>query len=311
VLFEGGGFFLRPKGANHSALGLANAVWGQWAFCDTGGGIIGVDCNGNTTNAVRYDSPTWGGFSVSTSYGEDDYWDAAVKYAADWNWWGGLKVSAAYGFTKMHDENYIFGGGGLNGFEKDDDLHQVGASVLHVPTGLFAYAMWSHEEINGSGRGVNLNNGPSGGSAQDNDAWFAKVGIKRTWTPLGATVLWGEGGQYRDMFADVANVDLCNGGGFTNAFPNTGNALGPSGPLLGTAPVCFNNPGDSVFTTGSTFNRWGAGVVQEIDSAAMHVFARWQHQELDLDLINATTDRRVNQSFEDLDLFQVGGVIFF
>ena len=29
--------------------------------------------------------------------------------------------------------------------------------------------------------------------------------------------------------------------------------------------------------TGSDVDRWGLGVVQEIDSAAMHLFARWQH----------------------------------
>ena len=36
---------------------------------------------------------------------------------------------------------------------------------------------------------------------------------------------------------------------------------------------------DSVIT-GSEVDRWGLGVVQEIDSAAMHLFARWQHLEL-------------------------------
>ena len=35
--------------------------------------------------------------------------------------------------------------------------------------------------------------------------------------------------------------------------------------------------------TGSEVQRWGLGVVQEIDAAAMHVFASWQHQELDVD----------------------------
>ena len=43
-----------------------------------------------------------------------------------------------------------------------------------------------------------------------------------------------------------------------------------------------------VFVTGSEVQRWGLGVVQEIDSAAMHVYARWQHQELDLDLTGIT-----------------------
>jgi hypothetical protein len=56
--------------------------------------------------------------------------------------------------------------------------------------------------------------------------------------------------------------------------------------------------------------------VQEIDSAAMHLFARWQHQDLDVDLVgfdfgSCTGGCKANQDFEDLDLFQVGGVIFF
>ena len=41
--------------------------------------------------------------------------------------------------------------------------------------------------------------------------------------------------------------------------------------------------------TGSEVQRWGLGVVQEIDSAAMHLFARWQHLDLDLD----ATDTRL------------------
>ena len=105
VFFEGPGYFLRPKGADHSAKGQANTIWGEFVTCLSGGGIIGVDCNGNTTNGVRYNSPTWGGFSVSGGFGEDDYKDVAVKYAADWN---NFKVSAAIGFTNMTDENYIF-----------------------------------------------------------------------------------------------------------------------------------------------------------------------------------------------------------
>ena len=40
------------------------------------GGAWG-DCNGLTQNVIRYDSPTFGGFSVSASWGEDDMWDVA------------------------------------------------------------------------------------------------------------------------------------------------------------------------------------------------------------------------------------------
>ena len=62
--------------------------------CNTAGGGLGADCNGYPQNAFRYDTPTWWGFSMSTSYGEDDMWDVALKYAADWN---SVKFSAAAG----------------------------------------------------------------------------------------------------------------------------------------------------------------------------------------------------------------------
>ena len=119
----------------------------EFITCLSGGGIIGADCNGNTTNGVRYDSPTWGGFSVSGGFGEDDYKDIAIKYAADWN---NFKVSAAFGYTNMTDENYINSGGGLNGFQTNVNLYQAGASVMHVPSGLFIYGMYSAEDASGT-----------------------------------------------------------------------------------------------------------------------------------------------------------------
>jgi hypothetical protein len=74
----------------------------------------------------------------------------------------------------------------------------------------------------------------------------------------------------------------------------------------------------------STVNRWGAGIVQEIDAAAMHVFFRWQHLELNnlnvtcgQDVCEASPHRFVAEgqkfspSFNGLDIFQIGGVIFF
>ena len=72
--------------------------------CLSGGGGIGADCNGYPYNGFRYDTPTWAGFSVSTAYGEDDIWDVAVKYAADWN---SVKFSAAAGYTQLTDEGCI------------------------------------------------------------------------------------------------------------------------------------------------------------------------------------------------------------
>jgi hypothetical protein len=329
VLFDGSFFFLRPKGFPKNAEGLSQITWGNVTNCIEAGGGLGADCNGYPENGVRYDTPTWYGFSFSGGYYEDDIWDAAVKYATDFNWWGGFKFSAAYGFTESTDEGCIapatcfngsfLGGGGapFHGARRDVTLNQVGASILHVPTGLFAYGLYQHEDNDGTsfsfsvldtnGHVINVDDQNS------TDVWYVKAGIRRTWTPLGATVLFGEGGQYEHQFAPLAGVfgptNLCGGqlglanlgGGSLNAFSNGG--------------VCLNNP--TVFMTDSTVNRWGAGVVQEIDSAAMHLWFNWQHLELDADFIgngHPTAEgsfHKVSQGFEDLDMFMAGGVIFF
>jgi hypothetical protein len=42
----------------------------------------------------------------------------------------------------------------------------------------------------------------------------------------------------------------------------------------------------------------------------MHVYARWQHLDLSVDLSDGAGDS-LHQDFNDWDLFQVGGVIFF
>jgi hypothetical protein len=58
-------------------------------------------------------------------------------------------------------------------------------------------------------------------------------------------------------------------------------------------------------------------VVQEIDSAAMHVWLRWQHQELDAtiassgDIAEGLPIDKAKQNFDDFDFFQAGAIIFF
>ena len=125
----------------------------------------------------------------------------------------------------------FLGGGGapFQNFRKDVDLFQVGASILHVPSGLFVYGLYQHEENKGrtqrlttfcQASGLDAFNNQFGSDANDTDVWFAKAGIKRAWSPAGATVIWGEGGQYLDQFAGLAGVDLCQEvGNISTAFP--------------------------------------------------------------------------------------------
>jgi hypothetical protein len=300
VVYNGAGMFVRPRHAKNSADLATDFIWLDVLTCLAGAGI-GADCNGYPGNAVRYDSPTFAGFSMSTSYGEDDMWDLAMRYAADW---GKLKVSAAYGFSNLTDEgcsgpslcsNIPFVGGGgapLQGYKKDVDIQQAGISLLHVPTGLWAYGYYEQEDNNGT-RFI----GPAT-DANNPETWFVKAGIRRTWTTLGPTVIWGDRGQYFDQF-----TGLC---GRPNANPTCIVSINSS-------PFDSNgNPtSELVNVNGSGVDRWGAGVQQEIDAAATHLFFRWQHLELDLKATLVGTEEKAKAGFDDLDLWQVGAVMFF
>jgi hypothetical protein len=346
VLFDGAGMFVRPKGAKNSNDLASDFKWINVVNCLSGGGGVGADCAGYPYNGFRYDTPTWAGFSVSTGYYEDDVWDVAVKYAADWN---SVKFSAAVGYTQLTDEGCsvggsqpvtgtivpascggVAGGGGGAPFQnrrRDAQIFQVGASVMHVPSGLFVYGLYQTEQNDGTQwRNVNLNTGNLvSNAANDNDTWYVKAGIKRAWMPAGATVIFGEWGQYNDMFTglcdspDGQNLGL---GDCVKALPI--GALSKSVAGLGTKGEAIT---ETAIVTGSEVTRYGIGVVQEIDSAAMHLFARWQHLDLDLQSISLGTtcvagradtcvlNDRFGKNFktdwEGLDIFQIGGVIFF
>ena len=106
VFFEGASFILRPKGARKGLSGLDNGIaWGAFLSCQGLGAGLGTDCFGAAQPAVRYDSPTWGGFrsrplgarrSLTSQFDipspDSNFWDMALMYTADWN---SIKLSAA------------------------------------------------------------------------------------------------------------------------------------------------------------------------------------------------------------------------
>jgi hypothetical protein len=165
VPFDFLSFFVRDRAGN------SGPIWGSGAF-----GVWG-DVNGLPTNSVRYDSPTFAGFSVSASWGEDDFWDVAARYAGEWN---SVKVSiaAAYSQTNSSDSAY-FGNGGNTLQQPDTGYFQIGAYAEHVPTGLFIYGAYGHLDFIDS-------------SARSDSTYYVKGGIRQRWNPLGHTVLYGE-----------------------------------------------------------------------------------------------------------------------
>ena len=86
----------------------------------------------------------------------------------------------------------LLGGGGapFQNFRQDGELFQVGASIMHVPSGLFAYGLYQNDQEDGTQiRDVTFKKGVGfvgrDSAANESNTWFVKAGIKRAWSPAG------------------------------------------------------------------------------------------------------------------------------
>lgn len=192
VMFDYNGFLIRNKASGTTS----NLNW-QTAggFCFGGGGA-GGDCFGAPRDSVRYDSPTFGGFSVSASWGEDDFWDVAARYSGEFN---GFKLAAAVAYSQWAQDFFTMGFNGAPAVVVQDDrwvdYFQLGAYVEHVPTGLWLYGAYGHIDPGG----LTL----AGNSRADGDTYYIKGGLRERWTPLGHTVLYGEYQKNSDANPDA------------------------------------------------------------------------------------------------------------
>jgi len=232
-------------------------------------------------NAIKYESPTFAGFTASASWGGDDYWDLALRYAGEF---GGFKLAAGIGFLQITDgpetkhECQSRGGG----VPHDEDCQHVGGSVsvLHEATGLFVNA----------GAGVTkddvlLNTPRFAGTGADDEAsfWAIQGGIEKKFVSLGKTTIYGE---YYDYDGGAINRGLA-----------VGDAINP---FAGAA---------SIWSTG--VQSYGLGVAQGLDAAALVLYLSYRHVEADLTLRENATGTLASPALEDIDLVQAGGIIKF
>jgi hypothetical protein len=247
LVIEGSNFFLRSNGVT-SPTGLR---WGDVLHCGQTSAGIAADCNGLPLNSVRYDSPTFGGFSVSATWGEDDFWDVAARYAGEFN---GIKIAVAAAYSHTADEGvFLQRNLAIGVLNRDSDYFQIGAYVQHTPTGLFVYGAYGHEQ------NKNTTANTAGGFLEtpDTDHYYIKAGIRQKWSPLGHTVLYGEYANYQDMMSP-----------------------GLLGPLEAAAVV----------SASSEVQTWGLGLVQEVDAAAMSLWLTYRNLSGDATIDGATTD---------------------
>ncbi|HYD16256.1 MAG TPA: porin, partial [Hyphomicrobium sp.] len=230
---------------------LSALTWGQLGFCYTQGAPLGGDCNGIVMNGVRYDTPTFAGFTASASWGEDDFWEVGLRYAGQL---AGFKLAFGVGYTEMTDEKTTNLVATLT--PKDSHFFQAGGYAEHIATGLFLHGAYGNEDNNDT---VLAN----GFIEPNSEHYYVKAGIRRKWLPLGATVVYGDYAIYLDQ-------------------------LGPAALAAGA--------------TSSELERFGGGIAQELDSAAMTVYAKYQHYQADVDGLT---------EFKDADFVSFGGLINF
>jgi hypothetical protein len=295
VMFDYNAFLIR----NNSGT-LSNLNWQTvGGFCFGGGGA-GGDCFGAPRDSVRYDSPTFAGFSFSASWGEDDFWDVAARYSGEFN---GFKLAAAVAYTQFSQDFFtepgLIGTGiTINAYNNiaaivptsqqfDNrwiDYFQLGAYIEHVPTGLWLYGAYGHIDPNGVTGAVSITDATgavtqtfAGGlDRASGDTYYIKGGLRERWHPLGHTVLYGE---YEK---------------FSNANPD----------ILVDANISAST------------QLWGLGVVQEIDAAAMSLWLSYRHIDADISGIgctngNAATLGLAGCSVEDFQYIKGGALINF
>lgn len=246
-------------------------------------------------NLIRYDSPIWNGFAASASWGGDDYWDVALRYAHVSR---DFKIAAGIGYYEDGNEDEdTLGWPGGGDTEPNGGNTKIGEvkgslSVLHRHSGLFASAAFVHRTFDGDDLGVLTASCLSSGDAlavaafigcsnrPDFDYYWVSGGIRRHWLPIGATSIYGEFGWSEGALTGL-NVAVAS-------------AVG----------------GDIDYVTDSSLQLWGVGLVQQVSSAAMEVYFSYRHLEADVRGIEAS-GAQVVAPLEDLDLFLLGSRIRF
>ncbi len=256
-------------GMNIIVNGISSGV--QWRRLIRGGGDQPGE--GKRYEMVRYDTPEIMGFTATANWGADDTWEAGLRYTGEF---GDFKMAAAIAYGENSDssaDGFQCVGNNtapLNAAISNTDCEQLGGSisVMHSPTGIYANFAAGYMEDNV----IEIDPGAAGIAAvadSRSEFYAGEVGIEQKWNSLGKTTFYGQ--YYRN-----------NGGSQDRTF----------------------NGADIVE---SELTSYGAGIIQGVDAAAMHVYLTYRHYEADITSGPALTEFEA----DDLDVVMGGAIIRF
>lgn len=155
--------------------------------------------DGTRANLVRYDTPVFGGFWVSASWtaGADDAdsFDIALRYAGEFS---GFRLAAGVGYR----DGLVIPGVGILGVTDQVTVISGSASLMHVPSGLFANVAAGQLEVDGFDG--------------DLTGYHGQAGLEQKFFSVGKTTIFAE-----LMNAQIDGVDDeldLWGGGIVQAF---------------------------------------------------------------------------------------------
>ena len=268
-------FFLRDANTN----GLLTRTWGNIS-------PIRGHMGGTRRDLIRYDSPELHGFTLSASWGEDDYWDVALRYAQSL---GQFNVAAGIGYRRNNGLHADGGGDSEDGGNdnRGSDILSGSLGVIHVPTGLninFAAGQTQHD--------VSVAHRTAGRTYEDTNFWYIKGGIYQNFFGIGRTSLYGE--YYESK-------DACSG---TAADATVGSCGSTAASLLSQYAA---NPANFDHVTSDKQNFWGLGAVQHLPNAATELYVGYRHYTSD---VKVATDQAGTQgtavNLDDLDMVMGG-----
>jgi hypothetical protein len=309
-----GGYLLRRSGTTGNA-GLSAASWQNFAFIRSGDGPISFD-HATSGSIVKYTSPFLlghtksSGFQFSADWGMDDQYSVALRYAEEF---GTFRMAAGIGYQNSTNPNSQMCSTGASGntttagqptFSGTSPSTDLGSSqrcemltasgsLMHVPTGLYVSGGWGQIDDDNAEAAFNARTtNRQGGVSGSHSMWWVQAGWQTRLHSLGNTIFWA---QYQEFSL---------GGGTVNSIVQT---LASNDALVTSTGQAL---GTSIVRSTST-QVVGGGISQNIDAAAMTLYAGFYNFSTEGILGATASTARGKTNVDDMQLFYTGATIRF